>query len=152
MSGPLDEPFLRPMQREDIPAVMVLERQLYPIGWTSGIFEDCLRVGYCCWVWEESQAIVGYGIMSVGAGEAHILNLATRIESQRRGLGRRMLQHLIHLARRHRADTAFLEVRPSNPGALALYQQLGFDQIGMRRGYYPSPQGREDAILMARTL
>ncbi len=58
----------------------------------------------------------------------------------------------MNVARRHGADSMFLEVRPSNAVALRLYQGMGFDEIGRRRGYYPDEEGREDALILARTL
>jgi len=142
------------MHREDIAAVMAIEERVYPIGWTAGIFADCLRVGYCCWVWEGAEAeILGYGVLSVAAGEAHLLNLSVAPEAQGHGYGRAMLEHLETLARRHGAQEMFLEVRPSNPVAIGLYLSSGFREMGRRRGYYPTPgQEREDAVVMAKRM
>ena len=143
-------PQLQPMQPCDTVEVMGIEQQVYPFPWSEGIFNDCLRVGYCCWVWREVGQLLGYGVMSVGAGEAHILNLAIHPEHQGRGLGKGMIEHLMQLAEQHGADTAFLEVRPSNVTAIRLYDSLGFNQVGLRKDYYPLEQGREDALIMAR--
>jgi len=143
---------MRPMTEADLPRVMEIERAAYEFPWTEGIFRDCLRVGYCCWVLEEAGRLRGYGIMSVGAGEAHLLNLCIAPEAQRRGLGRRLLRHLLALARYHGAATVLLEVRKSNRRALRLYRGMGFREIGLRRGYYPAAQGREDALVLARRL
>jgi ribosomal-protein-alanine N-acetyltransferase len=143
---------LRPMRTEDIDAIMAIEERVYPAPWTAGIFADCLRVGYACWVFESDGAVVGYGVMSVGAGEAHVLNLAAHPDFQGRGLGRRMLRHLLRLARHREAAKAFLEVRPSNGRAIALYESLGFQEIGRRKGYYRDPDGREDALVLALPL
>lgn len=145
-------PHLRPMSDGDVAQVMAIEERVYPSGWTSGIFHDCLRVGYCCWVWEQGGAVVGYGIMSVAAGEAHVLNLCVAPSLQGQGLGRGMLEHLLDLARVHGAGTAILEVRPSNRVAVALYRGAGFEEVGRRRGYYPDPQGREDALVFSCAL
>ncbi len=145
-------PRLRPMLETDVAGVMAVERTVYPFPWTAGIFRDCLRVGYCCYVWEQGAEIHGYGVMSAGGGEAHILNLAVRSESQGQGLGRRMLEHLIDIASRYGVDAVFLEVRPSNKRAVALYHHVGFEQVGVRHNYYPDQQGREDALIMARQL
>jgi ribosomal-protein-alanine N-acetyltransferase len=94
--------------------------------------------------------------MSVAAGECHLLNLCVHPLFQRLGIARRMLRRLLALARREDADTAFLEVRVSNRGAIALYRTEGFDEIGLRKGYYPcadaDPSRREDALMMARAL
>ncbi len=144
---------LRPMRADDVDAVMVVERAAYPHPWTAGIFRDCLRIGYCCWVAEDDEGIVGYAVMSIGAGEAHLLNLCVLPTRQRAGLGRRMLDHVLELARSHRAKAVFLEVRPSNPAALHLYRVAGFVEVGMRNGYYPASRGqREDAIVLALPL
>jgi len=147
-----DEPRLRPMRLDDLDEVMAIERAVYPFGWTEGIFADCLRVGYCCWVLEQEGHVIGYGVMSVAVGEAHILNIAIASANQRRGLGRRMVEHLLDLGTRLGAETAFLEVRPSNRPAVRLYEVIGFNQVGLRRDYYPAERGREDALIMARQL
>lgn len=140
------------MRQSDLDAVMDIELQVYPFPWTAGIFRDCLLVGYVCWVYEEDSRVQGYGVMSVGAGEAHVLNLCVRPSAQGRGLGRRLLRHLIEVARAHRAETALLEVRPSNRVAYHLYQSMGFNEVGIRNGYYPAEKGREDALIMACSL
>jgi ribosomal-protein-alanine N-acetyltransferase len=96
---------------------------------------------------------VGYGISTIGAGESHVLNLCVSPNWQGRGYGRVILQKLIDEATRFKADSLFLEVRPSNPNAIKLYRSLGFNEIGMRKDYYPaSNNGREDALVMARVL
>lgn len=146
------EPLLRPMRPEDVEQIMAIETLEYRFPWTAGIFRDCLQVGYCCWVLERLGTIVAYGLMSKGAGEAHVLNLCVRAEDRRKGYGRRLLAHLLHLARRHEAETVFLEVRPTNQGALRLYTRMGFSEVGRRRAYYPADDGREDAIILAMTL
>lgn len=144
---------LRPMRADDVDAVMVVERAAYPYPWTTGIFRDCLRIGYCCWVAEAEEGIAGYAVMSVGAGEAHLLNLCVAPARQRTGLGRTMLDHVLELARSHGAKTVFLEVRPSNTAALHLYRVAGFVEVGLRNGYYPAERGlREDAIVLALPL
>lgn len=148
----LPEPKMRPMLDSDVQAVMAIEEQVYPHGWSAGIFHDCLRVRYSCWVMEQDEQLIGYGILSAGGGEAHILNIAVDPRFQGQGLGRSFLQFLLETARHHGADTVFLEVRPSNRSALYLYESLGFNQVGLRRDYYPSDKGREDAIIMALSV
>ena len=136
----------------DLDAVMDIESRAYDFPWTQGIFRDCLRVGYCCWCYENDGFIQGYGVMSVAAGESHILNISVRPESRRQGIGSKLMKHFLQLARRHDADTVMLEVRPSNKLAIKLYEKLGFNEIGVRRNYYPAHQGREDALLLALSL
>jgi [ribosomal protein S18]-alanine N-acetyltransferase len=154
MSAVVKQPSVefRPMLDGDLGMVLAIERSAYSFPWTRAIFQDCLRVGYCCWVLERASEVVGYGVMSVAAGECHILNLCVDPSAQRAGLGRQILLHLLDIAHKHRADTAFLEVRPSNAAAKRLYLAAGFDEVGMRRNYYPAVNGREDAIIMARNL
>lgn len=145
---------LRPMREDDLDAVLAIERRAYPFPWTPGIFRDCLRAGYPAWVLEQAQGrvIIGYGVLSVAADEAHLLNVCTAPEAQGRGHGRRLLRAMVQQARSRGARRLFLEVRPSNPHAMALYFDEGFNEIGRRPRYYPAHNGREDAIVMAREL
>lgn len=143
---------MRPMRQGDIEAVAEMERRAYPFPWSAGIFRDCLRAGHHCWVLEAGATLIGYGVLSTGAGEAHILNVCVDPAMQGQGHGRRLLRRLVDLARWHHADQVFLEVRPSNPRAIALYRDEGFNEIGTRPNYYPAAKGREDAIVMAMAL
>ncbi|MDZ7735395.1 MAG: ribosomal protein S18-alanine N-acetyltransferase [Gammaproteobacteria bacterium] len=140
------------MREIDVEAIIEIEHSAYDFPWTPGIFHDCLRVGYSCWVLGQHNPVDSYGIMTVGAGECHILNVCVRPLLQNTGLGRFMMEHLLDLAGEYRADTAFLEVRPTNQSAIHLYESMGFNRVGVRRGYYPSAQGREDALILAKTL
>jgi ribosomal-protein-alanine N-acetyltransferase len=143
---------IRPMMEIDLADIATIEQQSYAFPWSENIFRDCLRVGYTCRALDMAGQIIGYGIMSLGAGEAHILNVCVRDEFRNLGLGRRLLEHLLERAAAAGVSEAFLEVRPSNLAAIRLYQRLGFDQIGIRRGYYQAPDGREDAIVLKREL
>lgn len=143
---------LRPMQAADLEAVMAIESRSYDFPWTEGIFRDCLRVGYYCRVLLIGDAVACYGIMSLGAGEAHILNLCVRPELRCQGYGGLMLNHLLDHARAQRGSMAVLEVRHSNTPALALYEKLGFEKIGTRKDYYPTFDGREDALVLMLKL
>jgi [ribosomal protein S18]-alanine N-acetyltransferase len=143
---------IRPMNELDVPVVGAIERAGYQFPWSDGIFRDCLRVGYVCRVVEADADMAGYGIMSVGAGEAHILNVCIREEYRSRGLARKMLLYLLDRARIAGMYEAFLEVRPSNAIASRLYRSLGFEQVGIRRGYYQATVGREDAQVLRRIL
>jgi [ribosomal protein S18]-alanine N-acetyltransferase len=143
---------LRPMVEGDLPEVMFIEEQGYEFPWTIGIFHDCLRVGYPCWILSAGSRMQGYGVMMVGAGEAHILNICVRAEARSRGHGRAILDHLMAEALLHHAQSAYLEVRPSNAHAIDLYRRAGFTEVGYRRNYYPSANGREDALIFAYQL
>jgi [ribosomal protein S18]-alanine N-acetyltransferase len=144
---------IRPMQSDDIADVMRVENAAYSHPWTEGILRDCVRVGYSCWVCECGDDLIGHMIMSIAAGEAHLLNLCVAPEWQLRGVGRRLLCRSIRVAREREADTMFLEVRDSNEAARRLYESEGFCEIGRRRGYYPAgANAREDAVVYARAL
>jgi ribosomal-protein-alanine N-acetyltransferase len=140
------------MREGDVDAIMAIENVTYIFPWAPGIFHDCLRIGYCCWVYEQAGMIQAYAVMSVGGGESHILNICVRPELRNRGLGRSLLDYMLDLARGHHADTVFLEVRPSNHAALKLYKDTGFNEVGVRKSYYPAINGKEDAVIMARSL
>jgi ribosomal-protein-alanine N-acetyltransferase len=148
----MPELVIRPMRELELDAVVRIERAAYAFPWTEGIFRDCLRVNYICRVVEIDVVLVGYGIMSVGAGEAHLLNVCIADAYRCRGIGRRLLGHLLQTAAAAGAREAFLEARPSNTAAIRLYQSLGFLQIGVRRGYYQATEGREDAIVLRRDI
>jgi ribosomal-protein-alanine N-acetyltransferase len=143
---------IRPMMEADLSEVASIEQLSYAFPWSENIFRDCLRVGYICRALDLAGRIIGYGVMSLGAGEAHILNVCVRDEFRNLGFGRRLLEHLLERALSSGVGEAFLEVRPSNLSAIRLYQRLGFEQIGIRRGYYQAPDGREDAIVLKREL
>ena len=148
---PLDFDF-RPMDHAELDEIIRIERAAYPYPWTLGNFRDCLDSGYSCWVAELEGQLAGYWIMMMAVGEGHILNCCVAPAWQGRGFGRQLVEHLIETARVHKSEFLFLEVRPSNRKALGLYQRLGFETVGLRKGYYPADQGHEDAIVMRLDL
>jgi [ribosomal protein S18]-alanine N-acetyltransferase len=141
---------MRAMQEADLAQVAAIEAAAYPYPWSFGIFRDCLRAGYGCWVLERDGEVVGYGVLSTAADEAHVLNICVHPDAQGQGLGRQLMRRLMDVARWHQVRRLFLEVRPSNPRAIALYESLGFATIGRRPNYYPASHGREDALVMTR--
>jgi [ribosomal protein S18]-alanine N-acetyltransferase len=148
---------LRPMQTDDLDAIMQIEPTIYSHPWTRGNFSDSLQNGYSGWVLEQDAEMIGYGLLMMVMDEAHLLNLSIAKAQQKRGLGRYLLEHMITIAKTHKALNMFLEVRPSNISAIALYENMGFCEISVRRGYYPadpkiSETGREDAVLMGLAL
>ena len=149
---PNDAPAYRPMRRADLDAVCEIEQRIYAFPWSLGNFADSLAARYVCTVMECAKTIVGYGILTAAAGEAHLLNLSIDMPWQRRGLGRALLLHHVDLARNHDARIVLLEVRPTNTAARGLYEQAGFETIASRRGYYPAEKGREDALVMVLRL
>jgi len=143
---------IREMTIDDLGRVIDIEIAAYEHPWTLGIFRDCLRVGYSCWVYEDNGTIVAYGIVMLSSAEAHVLNLCVHPDYQHRGIGRLLLNHLTHTARESGADTILLEVRQSNIIAIQLYLSSDFHELGTRAGYYPDHDGREDAIILAKSL
>lgn len=154
MSAVLEQPgyAVRAMARADLVDVDHIEQRSYPYPWSRRIFHDCLQAGYCCRVIVADSVVLGYAVMSVAAGEAHILNLCIAPEHRRAGLGEQLLSCLIAEARRGGAEELFLEVRPSNRAARKLYAGAGFCRAGVRKDYYPDGEGREDALILARHL
>ena len=142
----------RAMGEADLDAVCAIEQRIYPFPWTRGNFGDSLLAGYDCTVLECAGSIVGYAILSVAAGESHLLNLSIDAPWQRRGLGRALLLHQIDFSRAHGATMLLLEVRLSNAAGRALYASVGFEQIAVRRDYYPAHEAREDALLLRLKL
>jgi ribosomal-protein-alanine N-acetyltransferase len=138
---------LRPMTQADLASVAALERESYVFPWSDQIFADCLRVGYHCVVVETGEGLGGYAVLSMGAGEAHVLNLCIAERLRRQGVARELLLSVLRHARDRGIRDAFLEVRRSNKGAIALYHELGFECVGQRRGYYQAHEGREDALV-----
>lgn len=136
-----------PISYGDLPEVVKNERLSYSHPWTEGIFQDCLRTGNECWLVKREQKTLGHGILSVAAGESHLLNVCIAPEYQGEGLGRILVQHMTKCAKSQGARCVFLEVRPSNKVACQLYLSLGFTEVGVRRGYYPGKDGREDALV-----
>jgi [ribosomal protein S18]-alanine N-acetyltransferase len=145
-------PALRRMRSDDVERVMVVEVGAYPFPWTDGIFRDCIRVGYDCWVLELEGAVVGHAVLAIAAGEAHLLNLTVEAGRQGLGLGRFLLRQIVERARARAVEVLFLEVRPSNLAALHLYRSEGFAHVGTRPRYYPGEQDREDAWVFSLRL
>jgi [ribosomal protein S18]-alanine N-acetyltransferase len=142
----------RAMLPSDVPSVGAVERASYMFPWSEGIFRDCLRVGYLCRVAECEGDVIGYGIVAMGAGEAHILNICVSQDKRERGVGRQMMNLLLERSRQAGMREVFLEVRPSNLHAIALYQSLGFSEVGRRKAYYQAVDGREDALVLKLSL
>lgn len=146
------EPRLAPMRESDLREVLEIETAIYSHPWTRGNFADSLRAGYQCWVLRSGEDLIGYFVLLVAAGEGHLLNLSVAAAHQRRGHGSALLAEAMRMARARSAQHVFLEVRPSNGGAKALYTRFGFQQVAVRPGYYPAHQGREDALVLTLAL
>ena len=143
-------PVIRPMRQADVAVVASIEKDTYAFPWSEGIFRDCLLAGYTNVVLDRAGEVVGYGVMSVAAGEAHLLNICIIQELRQQGIGRGLLNYLLRRARTFRAQRMYLEVRPSNEVAMQLYRQMGFEVLGVREGYYKAREGNEDAVVFVR--
>ena len=143
---------LRSMTHDDLPLVSDIERRSYDFPWSHGVFRDCLLAGYNCVVLEHGEALAGYGILSIAAGEAHILNLCVDPAFRSLGYGARLLDEILGRARLADVKQVFLEVRPSNVNAIALYRKRGFHRIARRPAYYQARDGREDAEVLSLRL
>jgi [ribosomal protein S18]-alanine N-acetyltransferase len=147
-----DVPQLGVMHDADLDEVVAIENTIYTHPWTRGNFVDSLRAAYVCRTLRIGAELIGYFVLMVGAGEGHLLNLSIAARHQRNGHGSAMLREAAALARSLGARSLFLEVRPSNRGAQALYTRFGFHRIAVRRGYYPAQTGREDALVLTLPL
>lgn len=144
-----DVPRLAAMAETDLDAVLAIEGAVYSHPWTRGNFADSLRAAYACRTLRLGEELLGYFVLLVAAGEAHLLNLSVAQAHQRRGHGSGLLREAQKLARAQGGRRMFLEVRPSNSAGQFLYEKFGFRKIALRRGYYPAEQGREDAIVLS---
>lgn len=142
----------RRMKADDVAQVMLVEKAVYQYPWTEGIFNDCIRVGYECWLAEIDESLVAHAVISVAAGESHILNISVSSKLQGQGIGKQFIEFLVSIAKSKKASMILLEVRPSNVQAINCYNATGFNEIGCRKNYYPASNGREDALLFAREI
>lgn len=141
------------MTVDDVLPIGEIERRNYPIPWTDGIFRDCVKAGYKGMVMRGADdVIVGYAMLQIGYQESHVLNLCIDQQYQGKGYARVFLDHMEKISIAEAAEMMFLEVRPSNPRARELYEMSGFNEISVRKDYYDTKTGREDAVVMAKAL
>ena len=154
MITPMAEPptTIRDMTHDDLAMVSDIERRSYEFPWSHGVFRDCLLAGYQNIVLIRDDVVAGYGVLSIAAGEAHILNICVEPEHRARGYGEKLLDEILFRARAASVRQIFLEVRPSNETAIALYRKKGFHQVANRPSYYQAQDGREDAAVLAKKL
>jgi ribosomal-protein-alanine N-acetyltransferase len=154
MITPMAEPptTIREMHHDDLAMISDIERRSYEFPWSHGVFRDCLLAGYQCLALIREDRVAGYAILSVAAGEAHILNLCVDSDFRALGYGEQLLDELLYRARSASVLEIFLEVRPTNKPAIALYRKKGFHQIAARPAYYQANEGREDAAVLAKKL
>ena len=123
---------IRAMGHDDLSMVSDIERRSYEFPWSHGVFRDCLLAGYHCMVLERDGRVSGYSILSIAAGEAHILNLCVDPHYRSHGFGEQLLDAILAQSRAANVREIFLEVRPSNVTALALYRKKGFHKVARR--------------------
>lgn len=143
---------IRKMQPSDLNRIILIEREIFLFPWSLGNFADSIEAGYICQVLQQTDTLMGYGIMMMSPEEAHVLTLGIAANWQKKGWGKKLLQHFIDYAKDENAKSMFLDVRESNHGAAQLYKQMGFQHIATRKGYYPAMCGREDALVMQLML
>jgi [ribosomal protein S18]-alanine N-acetyltransferase len=145
---------VRPLTADDLDNVMRIEQVIYPFPWSRGNFSDSLRAGHDAWRFEDRQGrMIGYSVLMWAPDEVHLLNLSIDQACQGRRLGEQCLRWLADDVHRRGSAALLLEVRPSNLRALRLYERIGMQRIGLRRGYYPYFDGkREDAVVMRAPL
>ena len=145
-------PKFRAMLLEDVDDVVTIERSASSSPWTPEVFRACIQIGYHCAVLEVEHEVVGYTVMSVEAGAAHILNLCIAPAHRGQGLGRAALDYVVATARARAVERILLEVRPTNGIAQRLYRSAGFTPMGRRKHYYQADDGDEDAIVLVLEL
>ena len=143
---------VRAMTDADLDAVCAIENATQPTPWNRNVFGECLHGSYDCEVVEKDQQVVAFQIVSRVLDEAHLLNIAVAPACQRRGIAWALLKHLFESCRQRDISVIYLEVRESNTGARALYQHIGFTETGVRKAYYRTAGGRENAVLMMYQL
>lgn len=141
------------MTVSDLDAVVAVEARAYGWPWSRGNFIDALAAGYAAEVLEDRAAgLMGYFVAMTGVDELHLLNVTVAPEWQGRGHGSALLDAVVGHGRDRGLATLWLEVRHGNHRARALYARRGFDEVGVRRGYYPAAAQREDAVVMRLVL
>ena len=143
---------IREMQHADVGQVWSIEKQANRFPWSRGNFEDCLRTGYRTFLYSLDSELIGYSVVQSILDEIHLLNICVCPAHQGKGLGRQILSHVIDTALQQNVTIILLEVRASNVRAPRLYFSTGFNEMSVRKGYYPAEQGREDALLMGLDL
>ncbi|MBP2169636.1 ribosomal-protein-alanine N-acetyltransferase [Erwinia toletana] len=136
----------------DLSLAFAIEQRSHAFPWTENTFASNQGERYLNYRLDVDGVMAAFAITQIVLDEATLFNIAVDPAFQRRGLGRQLLEHLIAELTQRDVLTLWLEVRASNHGAIALYEQLEFNEVSVRRNYYPTAEGREDALIMALTL
>ncbi len=143
----------RKMYQSDMADVVNIEQSANQFPWSQKNFEGCLKSKHRAWVFvDDAKEIQAYAIVQKVVDEAHLLNICVKPSAQKQGLGREVLNHIIDYANSISSVLIVLEVRSSNTRAQQLYISAGFNEMSVRKNYYPGKDGREDAILMGLDL
>jgi ribosomal-protein-alanine N-acetyltransferase len=140
------------MEETHIKDILYIENNSYGYPWSEKIFNDCLKNNYLCRVLMLDNTLIGFLISSIIQDECHIMNLCVDSKYRGSGYGRLILNKLHDEIATINCKTVFLECRPSNIFAMNLYESEGYNEIGVRRNYYPAPNGYEDAIMLAKNV
>lgn len=141
---------IRSLVKADLDRVATIANQFQNNSWSKDTFADCLKANYLGWVvTDEQEVIQGFLVILCNAQECQILNIGVAPEQQRCGYGRQLLEHLFNFLKTHPVKQILLEVRESNQAARSLYEKMGFQQVGLRKNYYPAVNGRENALVLA---
>jgi len=143
-------PYYEDMNTTHLDDVFNIEKESYGYPWSKNIFYDCVSNNYLCRVMLINDNIIGYVISSIVQDECHIMNLCIQKEYRSLGYGRQLLNYLQQEVKNIDCKLIFLECRPSNKSALKLYLSEGYNEIGIRKNYYPAVNGYEDAIMLAK--
>lgn len=141
------------MVESDISEVASIEQHANAFPWSRKHFESSLKAGHHAWVLcNDQNQIIGFTIVQQILDETHLLNICVKPTVQGRGYGQEILNHVIEFSNSISSTIILLEVRRTNFRAQQLYLNSGFNEMAVRKDYYPSENGFEDAILMAMDL
>lgn len=142
----------REIGEADLADVVAIESEVHAYPWKLGHFKDALKAGYASLLMQWSGQTIGYAIVMIVLDEAHLLNVSIAKSFQRQGFGRQLMQQVVTFGQANACKDLFLEVRESNHAAIRLYESMGFNEMSVRRNYYPADNGRENAILMGLAI
>lgn len=129
-----------------------LQEVCHAFPWSRGQFYDCLTPPYFSYQVIYQGKVIGYYVGLHVSVEITLMDIGIAPEHRGRGLGKALLKHFLRESNKLQAEEAWLEVRVSNHAAIALYQQMGFEEIERRKDYYPAENGSEDALIMRLIL
>ena len=142
----------RDIKMIDLDNIYDMECQSYTFPWTRNILKDCIINRYDAYLATYNNIVAGYVISKVTPFESHILNLTVNKKYRNNGIGSELLEMVIHKCLILKSEMILLETRLTNRSAIALYEKYGFKKIGLRKNYYKTSLGKEDAIIYKKIL